>query len=75
MLQENIPECPERREPAHQHIDFLFLARPLDEAQELVLAEDEGEDMQWFTKADIEALDPKTEIFGNVKQYILQILP
>ena len=74
MLQENIPECPDRNEPAHQHTDFLFLARPLDEAQELVLAEDEGEDMQWFTKEDIEALDDSSEIFGNVKAYILSVL-
>jgi len=74
MLLENIPDCPERDEPAHQHMDFLFLARPIDEAQDLVLAEEEGEDIKWFTKADIEALDQESEIFGNVKAYILQIL-
>ncbi len=74
MLLENIPECPERDEPAHQHMDFLYLARPLDEAQDLVLAEEEGEDMRWFTKSDIKALSEKTEIFGNVKAYILSVL-
>jgi 8-oxo-dGTP pyrophosphatase MutT (NUDIX family) len=74
MLLENIPACPERGEPAHQHMDFLFLARPLDEAQELVLAEEEGDEMKWFTRSDILALDSNTEIFGNVKAYILQIL-
>ena len=75
MLLENIPECPERDEPAHQHMDFLYLARPIDEAQDLVLAEAEGEEMRWFTKEDIEALREEDEIFGNVKAYILQILP
>lgn len=74
MLLENIPDCPERNEPAHQHMDFLFLARPIDEAQKLILAEEEGDEMRWFTKEDIEALDDSTEIFGNVKHYILSIL-
>lgn len=74
MLLENIPECPERDEAAHQHMDFLFLARPLDEAQDLVLAEEEGDDMKWFSKADIEALNADTEIFSNVKMYILSVL-
>ena len=74
MLLENIPECPERDEPAHQHMDFLYLARPIDEAQDLVLAEAEGEEMRWFTKEDIEALREEDEIFGNVKAYILLIL-
>ena len=75
MLLENIPACPERGEDAHQHMDFLFLARPLDEEQTTVLAEEEGHEMRWFTREDIEALNDETEIFGNVKKYILQILP
>lgn len=74
MLLENIPACPERDEAEHQHMDFLFLARPLDEAQDLVLATEEGDDMRWFTHTEISALDEKTEIFGNVKMYILQVL-
>lgn len=74
MLLENIPAYPARNEPAHLHMDFLFLARPLDESQELTLQEEEGEDMKWFTKAEIEALNIESEIFGNVKAYILQIL-
>lgn len=70
MLLENIPDCPERNEPAHQHMDFLYLARPLneDEAQEIT---DESDGMKWFTKKEIETLDERTEIFGNVKGYIL----
>ena len=74
MLLENIPACPERNEPAHQHMDFLFLARPVDEKQEVVLFEEEGAEIRWFTREEIEALDEKTEIFGNVKEYIMHML-
>lgn len=74
LLLENIPASETRGEPAHKHMDFLYLARPLDESQQLVLLEEEGEDMRWFTKEDIKALDDKTEIFSNVKSYILTVL-
>lgn len=74
MLLENIPACEERGEEAHQHMDFLYLARPLDEQQELTLAEEEGEEMRWFTREDIERLNPDTEIFSNVQAYILSVL-
>lgn len=74
MLLENIPESPERGEAAHQHMDFLFLARPLDEAQDLVLATAEGDDMKWFTKEEVQCLNEDSEIFGNVKMYIVQVL-
>lgn len=75
LLLENIPASKERGEPAHQHMDFLYLARPLDESQALQLLEEEGADMRWFTRKDIEALDASTEIFSNVKGYILSVLP
>lgn len=74
MLLENIPESKERNEPAHQHMDFLFLAKPIDEAQALTLQEEEGSEMQWFSRSGIENLDEKVEIFSNVKHYILHIL-
>lgn len=74
LLLENIPTCEKRNEPAHQHMDFLYLARPLDEKQDLVLDTDEGDEMRWFTKTDIEALNTSTEIFANVKHYVLSIL-
>jgi 8-oxo-dGTP pyrophosphatase MutT (NUDIX family) len=75
LLLENIPESKERKEPAHQHMDFVYRARPLDETQPLALLEEEGSELRWFTREDIEALDSKREIFANVKQYILRILP
>lgn len=71
LLLENIPASIERNEPAHQHMDFLYLARPLDESQMLTLAEDEGGELRWFTREEIEKLSEDTEIFANVRKYIL----
>ena len=74
MLLEEIPACPKRNEPAHQHMDFLFLARPIDPSQDAILDHSEGSEMRWFTHEEIEALDEHTEIFSNVKSYILSII-
>ena len=74
MLLEEIPASPERNEPAHQHMDFLFIARPLDESQAVRLAPDESSEMRWFGKEEILTLDETREIFSNVKTYILDIL-
>ena len=74
MLLENIPACPERSEGAHQHMDFLYLARPLNETHAQELAKDESDGMRWFTKEEIAKLDTRKEIFSNVQQYILQVL-
>lgn len=73
MLLENIPESKERNEPAHQHMDFLYIAKPLneDQAEEIT---DESDGMRWFMKKEIEKLDERTEIFANVKEYILRTL-
>lgn len=69
MLLENIPESIERGEPAHEHMDFLFLARPLDEAQALVRAEQEADHLRWFTVEEVNALGGD-EIFHNVRSYV-----
>jgi len=74
LLLENIPASEERGEPAHQHMDFLYIAKPLDESQKISLAEEEGEEIRWFSKEEIEKLDDQTEIFSNVKAYITQLL-
>lgn len=71
MLLENIPASETRGEPAHQHMDFLFLARPLDESQALVIAEAEADQLRWFTKKDILNMS-ENEIFKNVRNYALQ---
>jgi len=75
LLHEHIPANEERGQPAHIHMDFLYLARPLDETQTLTLLEEEGTELRWFTREEIEALDVSTEIFSNVKAYILSVLP
>jgi len=75
MLLENIPASEERGEPEHQHMDFLYVARPLDESQATTLAEAEAREMRWFTKKEVQTLDETTEIFSNVKAYILAVLP
>jgi len=74
LLLEEIPASAERNEPAHQHMDFVYLARPLDASQGLSLDETEGRELKWFTLREIEALDPSTEIFSNVQTYILSLL-
>lgn len=74
LLLENIPESKERNEPAHQHMDFLYVARPLNESAAREMARDESGGMRWFAKEEIEKLDERTEIFSNVKAYILAAL-
>lgn len=74
MLLEEIPASPERGEPAHQHMDFLFIAKPIDETQAIRMAEEESDHMKWFTLHEVEALDTETEIFANVKAYIRKLL-
>lgn len=74
MLIEEIPASPERGEPAHQHMDFLYLARPLDPTQALTLAEEEGSELKWFTADDVRAL-PEGSIYTNVRHYVLHFLP
>ncbi len=74
MLLEEIPESKERKEPPHQHMDFLFIAKPLDEKQATKLAEAESDKMRWFTREEVAKLNETTEIFSNVKTYVLEIL-
>ena len=75
MLLENIPASPARGEGEHQHMDFVYLARPLDEEAPLALAEEEGRELRWFSRAEVERLKTEGEIYANVKAYILSILP
>ena len=74
MLLENIPASAERNEEAHEHMDFLYIAKLLHEDQAVILAEEEGREIRWFTRSEIEALDTETEIFANVRMYILSLL-
>lgn len=73
MLLENIPASELRGEPAHEHMDFLFLARPLDEAQALNMAVKEADHLKWFTQEEIDVLG-ESEIFENVRGYIRMLI-
>ncbi|MSR68112.1 NUDIX domain-containing protein [Candidatus Peribacteria bacterium] len=74
MLLEVIPACPERHEEAHEHMDFLFIAKPIDESQAVKITEEESSRMQWFTREEVKTLNEDTEIFSNVKAYIEKAL-
>ncbi len=71
LMLENIPASIDRNEPAHQHMDFVYRARPLDASQPLVLEEEEGTELRWFTREEVERLYARTEIFANVKKILL----
>ncbi len=69
-LLENIPARP--NEPAHQHIDFIYLGLPIGGKEEENFIETNG--LRWFTLSEIEALKADEEIFGDTIQIIRQIL-
>jgi ADP-ribose pyrophosphatase YjhB (NUDIX family) len=77
MFMANIPASEEHldkargrlHEPEHQHMDFFFLARPLDETQALKMAEEEADELKWFTKEEIAAI-PDEKMYHNVRAYI-----
>jgi ADP-ribose pyrophosphatase YjhB (NUDIX family) len=54
------------KEPAHQHIDFCYVARPL-----LQKAATEQHELRWFTLDEVERL---TDIFPDVKLTITHLL-
>jgi 8-oxo-dGTP pyrophosphatase MutT (NUDIX family) len=57
--------------PAHQHIDFIYLARPIGGKESL--SEHELDDMKWFTEKEVLAMDSE-EIFKETQQTITHIL-
>jgi 8-oxo-dGTP pyrophosphatase MutT (NUDIX family) len=63
-LLENIPAYGTK--PAHQHMDFVYLAKPLRGS---LLPE-----AKWFSLAEVEALSDEVEIFGETKKTIHHIL-
>lgn len=81
MLLENIPAFDKPinntqetfHEPAHEHMDFLYLAKPLDETQALQLAEAEADHLKWFTAGEIDTLKDD-EIFANVRAYVKMLI-
>lgn len=51
-------------EPAHEHIDFIFIARPVG---------GELTDGKWFTLEDVEALKTHEEVFFDTQETIRKL--
>lgn len=69
-LLEDVPERPEQ--PAHQHIDLIYVGRPIGGKEMQNLEETHG--LRWFTLEEVDALDSDQEIFEETKQTIRTIL-
>ncbi len=63
-LLEQIPAY--KDQPPHQHIDMIYLGRPLSKVTET-------ESVRWFNLSEIEALPPNA-LFDDVKQLLLLLL-
>lgn len=70
-LLEEIPETPSQA--AHQHIDFIYIAKPVGGA--LVCNYHETDGVRWFTLPEIEQMTSDVEIFEETKQTIRHLLP
>lgn len=68
-LLEEIP--PHGGYPAHQHIDFIYLAVPV--GGQAVQNHEETDGIRWFTTEEIDALVPDEEIFVETQQAIRSI--
>lgn len=68
-LLENIPSTDNL--PAHQHIDFVFIAKPI--GGELLLNAAETHDVRWFSQNEIALLAPEKEIFIEVQETLLTL--
>lgn len=71
---ERIPASEKRREPEHEHIDFIYRAHVRDPEQVLTLCAAESDHLRWFTREEIEALDVSSKIYANVRNILLHLL-
>ncbi|CRX38680.1 NUDIX domain-containing protein [Estrella lausannensis] len=62
ILLEEIPAHHE--EPQHQHIDFIFLARPIGGT--LTVNRQESDALRWFSEDELDQI-PENEIFNETK--------
>ncbi|GAB4190583.1 MAG: hypothetical protein Tsb0015_11940 [Simkaniaceae bacterium] len=67
-LLEEIPAY--KNQPAHQHMDFIYLARP---KSSIKLCPEENHTLQWFTMEEMEKLKDDEEIFVETKQVLQNI--
>lgn len=68
-LLEEIPAYKDK--PAHQHIDFIYLGRPVGGNPENA---EPGTEQRWFTLDEIDALESEVEIFEETRQVLRVIL-
>ncbi len=66
-LLEEIPE--HKGVPAHQHIDFIYLSRPIGEP-----ISPPGHEMRWFSWEEIDALPGDVEIFEETKETLKKLI-
>lgn len=60
-----LEEIPAYRDiPAHQHIDFIYLAQPIEKHSS------PSNDYRWFSWDDLQLLHPDIEIFNETLQVI-----
>lgn len=68
-----IEEIPSHKDvPAHQHIDFIYLARPVGGQMKENSAETDG--LRWFSLEEVEALSPDENVFVETQQVIRHLL-
>lgn len=63
---------PQGSEPAHQHIDFIYVAKPVGGSESCHL--NEAFHMKWFSLEEISLLKTDQEIFGDTKKVIESLL-
>ncbi len=68
-LLEEIPE--HNGTPAHQHVDMIYVAKPISGQEMQNHHETDG--LRWFSLEDIEKLEPDIEIFVETQQVIRTI--
>jgi 8-oxo-dGTP pyrophosphatase MutT (NUDIX family) len=69
-LLEEVP--PFKDQPAHQHIDFVYLGFPLK--GDIKENPEESQGLRWFTLDEIEALDRDEDVFAETQEILRKIL-
>ena len=69
-LLEEIPA--HNTQPAHQHIDMIYLARPVN--CEILENTKETLGIRWFTIDELEELEPDVDIFSETLQVVRDLL-
>lgn len=68
-----LEEIPARGDqPAHQHIDMIYVGKPIGGTETLNMRETGG--LRWFSLEEIEALSSDVEIFEETRQTLRHIL-